>query len=176
MQSKDRSTLGAGLFLILLGSTFSAFQFVSGLDTWFWSVFSWPFIVIGVGVFLLMLGLLIGAPGLAVPACIVGGIGGLLYYQNATGDFDSWSYTWALIPGFVGVGVILAALLGEGGKGAIRSGLTLVFISVVMFLVFGAFWGFRPLGNYWPVLLIAIGLWLIVKPFLKKTKVEKDSP
>ncbi len=169
MQLKDRAALGAGLFLILLGSALLAFQFVSELDEWFKSVFDWPLIIVGVGVFLFFLGLLVGEPGLAVPACIVGGIGGLLYYQNATGNYESWAYAWTLIPGFVGVGVILSALLGEGKKGAFSSGFALVLISIVMFLIFGGFWDFKPIGNYWPVLLIALGLWLIAKSFFKKS-------
>ena len=42
--------------------------------------------------------LLTGQPGMLVPACIVGGIGGMLYWQNLTGDWASWSYSWSLIP------------------------------------------------------------------------------
>jgi hypothetical protein len=172
MQSKDRTTLGAGLFLILLGIALLAFQFVSELDEWFKSIFDWPLIIVGVGVFLLFLGLLVGEPGMAVPACILGGIGGLLYYQNATGNYESWAYAWTLLPGFTGVGVMLAALLGHGRKGSFSSGFTLVFISIVMFHIFAAFSGVRPLGNYWPVLLIALGLWLIFKSFFKKRNAE----
>ena len=81
-----------------------------------------------VGACLLIFGLLAGAPGMAVPATIVAGIGGILAYQNATGDWTSWSYVWSLIPGFVGLGIMLSALLGDGGREGFRSGLSLVFI------------------------------------------------
>ena len=40
-----------------------------------------------------------------VPASIVTGIGGLLYWQNATGRWESWSYAWALIVASVGVSI-----------------------------------------------------------------------
>jgi hypothetical protein len=168
MNRKTRANIGIGLLLILVGGWVLVVQFVPNLGSWFGSFFDWPVYIIGAGICFLIFGLVIGVPGLAVPACIIGGIGGLLFYQNATGDWDSWSYAWALIPGFVGVGVMLAALLGEGGKTGIRSGLTLVFISMVMFLIFGAFFGANPLGIYWPFLLIALGIWMLIQPLFRK--------
>lgn len=169
MNRKNRSNLAVGLLLILIGGWFLAVQFVPGLGDWFQIYFDWPVIIIGVGVCLLIFGLLVGAPGMAVPACIVGGIGGLLYWQNATNNWESWSYAWALIPGFVGIGAMLSALLGEGGSKGLRSGLSLVFISLVMFLIFGAFFGATPLGPYWPVLLIALGAWMLIQPLFKRS-------
>ena len=164
MGSRHRSSLAAGLVLILLGAWFLAVQFVPGLQAWF----SWPLIIVGVGVFLLILGLLTGAPGLAVPACIVGGIGGLLYWQDATGNWESWAYAWTLIPGFVGVGVVFAGLLGGEGRQAVRGGGTLILISLVLFAVFGSFFGaLGMVGDYWPVLLIALGLLMLVRPLFR---------
>lgn len=168
MSRKTRTNLGIGILLVLIGAWFLAVQFLPDLGKWFWGFFDWPVYIIGAGFCLFIFGLVIGAPGMVVPACIVGGIGGILYYQNATGDWDSWSYVWALIPGFTGVGGMLASLLGEGGKTGFRSSLTLVFISLVMFLIFGSFFGANPLGMYWPVLLIALGLWLLAQPLFKR--------
>ena len=86
-----------------------------------------------------------------------------MYYQNLTGDWDSWSYMWTLIPGFVGVGIILRGLLGEETRQSLRRGLNLMVTSAVLFLVFSALlggWGL--LGNYGPaILLILLGLWVI---------------
>ncbi len=162
MEQRNRSTLAVGLMLVLIGVLFLVIQFVPALYDWV----SWPLWIIGVGAFMLFLALLTRTPDMAVPACIVGGIGGLLYYQNATGDWSSWSYAWALIPGFVGVGVIVAALLGARKESA-REGLTLVIISAVLFLVFGSFFGaFRWV--YWPILLIALGVWILVQPMLRR--------
>jgi hypothetical protein len=168
MDKKTRSNLALGILFVLVGGWFLALQFVPGLGNWFWDLFDWPVYIIGAGVLLFIFGLISGVPGMAVPACIVGGIGGLLYYQNMTGDWDSWSYAWALIPGFTGVGTMVASLLGEGGKSSFRSGLTLTFISLVLFLIFGSFFGANPLGRYWPVLLIALGLWILVQPLIKR--------
>ena len=174
MNKKTRSSLVFGFLMILIGGWFLAVQIIPGLN-WFWNIISWPMIIIGVGVFLLLLGLILGAPGMAIPACIVGGIGGLLYWQNATGNWESWSYAWTLIPGFVGAGLMLASLLGEGGKENFRVGAWMSFISLIVFVVFGAFFGANVLGTYWPVLLIAFGLWILIQPLFRRRKKESET-
>lgn len=170
MDRKTRSSLGVGILLLLLGGWFLAVQFVPELGNWFWKVFDWPVYIIGAGVLFLLFGLIGGVPALSIPASIIAGIGGLLYYQNATNDWESWSFAWALIPGFVGIGIILMALFGEGGKSGFRSGITMIFISLIMFLIFGSLFGVEPLGIYWPFLLIALGIWLLIQPWLRKWK------
>lgn len=161
MNRTRRSSLVGGVLLILLGMWFLAMQLVPELG----SLFSWPWIIIGVGVTLLIIGLASGVPAMAIPASIVAGIGGLLYWQNVTGNWESWAYAWTLIPGFVGVGIILSGLLGDSHS-EIQGGVWLVAISVVLFLAFGSFFGAMGLiGPYWPVLLILLGLLILVRPF-----------
>jgi len=163
MDRKNRSQLGLGIILILLGGWFIAQKTVPGLQEWVAQFSAWPFTVIGAGAIILLLALILGTPGLAVPASIVAGIGGILYYQNATQDWGSWSYMWALIPGFVGVGTILTGLLGENTRQNLRHGMNLMVISAVLFLVFSAFLGgWQILGNFGPaILLILLGLWVL---------------
>src|SRR4030067_55707 len=122
MDNKKRSGLAGGILLILVGLVFLAFQLLPGLRATLRMEITWPLIVIAVGVGLLLMGLMTGAPGMAVPALIVGGIGGILYWQNATGQWMTWSFAWALIPGFAGLGTILAAPLGAGGWRAVSRG------------------------------------------------------
>ena len=144
MDQRRRTQLGGGIVLVLVGAALLAVQIVPSLRAWYDSIVwegGWPLIVIGVGALLFLLGLILGAPGLAVPACIVGGIGGLLYWQNATGNWDSWAYAWTLIPGFVGVGALLAGLLEGKVRQALTGGGWLIFISAVLFLAFGSFLG-----------------------------------
>jgi hypothetical protein len=125
--------------------------------------------VIGAGILLFIFGLLVNAPDMAVPACIVGGIGCLLYWQNSTGNWASWAYAWALIPGFVGVGVILAGLFKGELRQALRDGGTLIIISLILFAIFGSFLGgLNILGDYWPLLLILLGAWLLIRGLLLK--------
>ena len=165
MRKSQRSNLASGLALILIGAVFLVVQFVPGLHIWV----SWPLIIVGVGVLLLVIGLLTGVPGMAVPACVVGGIGGLLYWQNATGNWESWAYAWALIPGFAGVGEILSGLLGGDLRRSLVPGGWLILISLILFAIFGSFFGaIGVLGTYWPVLIIALGVLSLIRPLLSR--------
>jgi hypothetical protein len=125
--------------------------------------------VIGVGIAMFVLGLIGYAPGMAVPACIVAGIGGILLYQNNSGDWESWSYVWALIPGFVGVGVLISSLLEGRLRHEISGALWLLFISALLFVSFGAILGgVTVFSDYWPVALILLGLWILAKSVFRR--------
>ena len=125
---------------------------------------TWPYQIIGVGLLLAVVGLLTWTPGLMVPASIVSGIGCLLYYQNMTGYWESWAYAWALIPGFVGIGLILLGMM-ERKRGPIIGGLWCIFSALILFGIFGwALGGIQLAGIAWPVALILIGLLLLFRP------------
>lgn len=173
---QNRTTLFLGLLLILIGAWLVVSRQVPAVREWLDANFAWPMYTIGAGLLIFLLGLLSGAPGMSVPAAIVTGIGGILYYQNATNDFASWSYMWTLIPGFVGVGVILAGLLGEHTRHNIGRGLNLIVISAVLFLIFGAlFGGLSILGPNGPaVLLIALGVYILLRGFLRSSYRRQD--
>ena len=168
MERRTRTNITGGSLLILLGLLFLVYQLMPERFSWLRMEASWPLIVVAVGVALLILGMAVGAPGMAIPASIVGGIGFLLYWQNLTGAWASWSYAWTLIPGFVGIGIILSGLLGEGRlRNMLSSGLWLILISLILFAIFGSFLGDLHLfGPYWPVLLIALGLLLLGRSIL----------
>lgn len=164
MDRQSRSNLAIGLILVLVGGWFLAVQFVPGLARWINLEYSWPLIIVGVGALLLMIGVLTGVPGMAVPAAILSGIGAILYWQNATGRWESWAYVWTLIPGFAGVGILLSGLLGDQPRKNIREGAGLVATSAVLFLIFSAFFGiWGGLGRFWPVLLIGLGIWILFR-------------
>lgn len=169
---RNRSTLILGVLLILIGIWLVISRQVPELQRWLDVEFSWPMWTIGAGILIFIIGLLTGAPGMAVPASIVTGIGCILYYQNANDDYGSWAYMWTLIPGFVGVGLILAGLLGENTRKNISSGLNLIVISLVMFLIFGTlFGGLGILGPYGPaILLIALGVYILVRGLIRNPK------
>jgi hypothetical protein len=170
MERRTRSSIVGGILLILLGIFFLAYQIMPERLNWLRFEMGWPMIVVTVGVGLLVFGLLVGAPGMAVPASIVGGIGLILYWQNMTGNWDSWAYMWTLIPGFVGIGTILTGLLGgEKLRGSLEGGFWLILISLVMFAIFGSFLGgMTLLGAYWPALLILLGLIILVRSFFRR--------
>lgn len=168
MDPRRRSTLAGGLLLILLGAWFLALQLVPGLRGWLNIEVTWPLFVVGTGVLLLIIALVTAVPGLAVPAFIVGGIGVLLYWMNATGGWVTWSYAWALIPSFVGLGVLVAGLLEGRTRKAVSEGGWLILIGLVLFVVFGSiFGGLNWLGPYWPLLVVGFGLLIMVQGLLR---------
>ena len=169
MQSNRRSLLGFGVMLILAGLVFAALQL---FQIQFFP--SWPFIIIGVGVALLVLGILINVPDMAVPACIVAGVGGILYSTALTGRWEAWAFLWTLIPGFVAIGMFLAWLLGARKHYSFRSMLDTLISSLVMFAIFfaifGSMFGYFTNGllqSFWPLLLVAAGVLILVRGLIR---------
>jgi hypothetical protein len=170
-----RGSLTFGLILILLGGWFLTLQFVPSIADWFESVVDWPFWIIGPGLIFLFAALVSTVTELAIPGSIITGIGLILTYQNETGDWVSWSYAWALIISFVGIGIFLSYALRGKFRKAFSEASGPFMTGLVMFLIFGsifrAAYGQSPfMGDYWPVLLIALGLWMLVRPFFRRSK------
>ena len=159
MNQRQRTALVGGFLLILFGACLLAVRLAPGWQEILPLAFRWPVILLGVGLLLFVLGLLTGEAAMAVPACIVSGIGLVLYYQVATGDWGSWLYLWPVIPFSAGAGTVLAGILGMNPATSIRNGLWTMLVSLVLFLVFSSlFGGPVPASPYWPALLIVLGL------------------
>ena len=161
-----RGNVVGGVILILVGGLFLLGQLIPG----FYRGFSWPLIIVGVGLIFLVAAAISRVGPLAVPACILGGIGGILYYQNLTGNWESWAYMWALIPGFVGVGTIISDLLSPIPH-MTSAGWTLILISLIMFFIFGGAFGLGgEFSKYWPVLLIVLGLIALARALIRPSR------
>ncbi|NBD36456.1 MAG: hypothetical protein GVY30_10735 [Chloroflexi bacterium] len=174
MNRDRRTSLVGGLLLIVLGTLFLIFRLFPGVRAMIGLTFTWPFFIVAVGGGLFLIGLLTGEPEMAVPACVVAGIGGILYWQNVTSRWDSWAYVWTLIPGFAGVGHILAGVLSGKAK-SIREGLETLVVSGVLFVIFASIFGpFAFLGAYWPVLLIALGVVMLVRALLPSSRRSRE--
>jgi hypothetical protein len=174
MSHRKRSSLTSGLVLILLGAVLLALQVFPGLGAWFNFTFTWPMIIILVALGLFVIGLLTGEPDMAIPACIVGGIGSILYFQTiGVLTWESWAYMWTLIPGFVGVGILIAGLLNWKRK-QIGEGLESILTSAVLFTIFGSLFGdifgYFPLKFYLPFALIVLGVFLFIRALLRPIK------
>ena len=174
---QNRSSLFLGLVLILVGSWLFITRQMPAVSEWLDAHSTGAVWTIGAGLLILLMGLINGAPGMAIPASIVAGIGSILYYQEVNNDYSSWSYMWTLIPGFVGVGTIIAGLLGENTRGNLSHGLRLLITSVVLFLVFGTFLGgLTILGNYGaPILIILLGVYILARSFMRESGVQNET-
>jgi len=146
-----RGSLVGGIILILVGAVIMINQLMGG----FGIQISWHLILVGTGLLFILFGAIFGIGGLAVPGSIIAGLALIFYYQDYTGDYTSWSYMWALIPGFVGVGVLISGLINPGtGKG----GWSLIAISAILFTIFAAIFG--DLNDQW-VIYISIAIIII---------------
>ena len=172
---KRRRSFTLGFLLILMGAWFLAVQFVPGIEAWMERIADWPIWVIGPGLIFIAAGLISGVTELMIPGSIIGGIGLILYYQTVTGDWQSWAYAWALIVVFVGIGIFLANLFKGKLRNGVNEGGPPFMTGLILFLIFGsifrAAFGQSPLlGDYWPVLLMAVGLWMLIRPFFRRSK------
>jgi hypothetical protein len=156
-----------GIVLIAAGLTILVLQLVPGVWSWLDLTHWWPLIVVGLGVLFFVLAVVARSPAMVVPACTISGIGLLLAWQTWTSNWGTWAWAWALIPGFVGVGVLLRGLL-EGRPGsAVTEGGVLLVISLFLLIVFGSLLGGPSLlGNYWPVLVILLGVVFLARALL----------
>jgi hypothetical protein len=163
MESNHKSKRGdiaGGIILVFIGIVFLVWQLAPGLFSDVLGIeFTWPLLIVGIGAIFLLAGILTLQGGFLVPASILGGIGGILYYQNTTGDWASWAYIWALIPGFVGLGLLLGSLIDRSMRDARKTGFFMLLISLGVTAIMGAFFTNNVGFDYaWPVILILAGL------------------
>lgn len=167
-QRNAGSLVGGGLLIIfgllaLVGQIFRGFNF--------WNTF-WPFFIIGFGL-LFFVGMFAGGrsvSGLAIPGAIVTTIGLMLFYQNITNHWESWSYGWTVILMAVGLGIFIMGVWGQNASQR-AAGLRVLQIGVILFIIFGAFFELiftagMPFGLrsiIFPVALILLGLYLVLK-------------
>ena len=167
--STNRTNTGsliAGAALVVFGLLALAGQLFEGFN--FWGVL-WPFFIIGVGV-LFFVGMYSGgksAAGLAIPGSILTFVGLMLFLQNLSGYWESWSYGWTVILMAVGVGIYIMGRYTEN-QGQRESGSRLIKIGAILFVVFGGF--FEMIFNsfafskfLFPVALILVGMYLIFR-------------
>ena len=168
MREARGSGLVVGVILVLAGVALLAARLVPGLEQWVLSTVGWPLLIVGFGGILLLAGLLSRMSGMITGGCVIAGIGGILYYQNYSGDWSSWAYAWTLLPGFSGIGMIIAGLV-EGAFGrSLRAGLWQILTSALLFLIFASFLGGPSLlGIYWPVLVILLGVIMLLRPAIR---------
>ncbi len=169
MAETSRGRVAGALVLIGLGVWFLAVQLSPVLRAWAFGGRTWPIQILAVAALFLLVGVVTLTPGWVIPASLLGGIGGLLYYQTLTGDWESWAYAWTLIPGFVGVGLLLFGLLRGLSRGPLTAAACLLALSAVLFAVFSAFLGGpRGLGQWWPVVLIVLGVVFLAQSLARR--------
>ncbi len=166
-----RDSLVWGIILIVLGGVFLVNQIFPDL----FAGFSWPWILLGLGGIFAIASLVGRVGGLMIPAFVLLGLGGIFYYQEQTGNWDSWAYIWALIPGFVALGMLVGGLFDRELSQARPAAFIMLLISAALFVVFGGFFGLEvSILRYWPVVLILVGLFVLFKAIRPGSNKSKE--
>ena len=168
---RPQSTLAVGVVLVVLGAFFLVVR-IFDIDL---STYGWPLFVIIPGLTLLVVGFASLGTGALVPGGIVTMAGLVLAYQNATGDWPSWAYAWALVLiGGVGIGLFLQGLRDHNAA-LMRRGRSVILWSALIFMIGFVF--FESILNVsgmdygivgraaLPALLIVIGVMLLARNF-----------
>ncbi|MBK9055844.1 MAG: hypothetical protein IPL78_34555 [Chloroflexi bacterium] len=135
--------------------------------------FIWPFFVVGPGIALFLLALAFDddtGQALASVGGLVTMVGLILFFQNVTGFWASWSYAWALVaPTSLGLGLLAygwlkhKSELRQKGWDVAKVGLGIFIVAAVFFELIIGVSGFG-LGRFgWPLLLIGLGIFLFAR-------------
>jgi hypothetical protein len=176
--SRPGYSLVGGLF-ILLGVVFLIGQFFDIRI----GQYVWPFFIMGPGALLFLTSLAVdkdSGQALASVGGIVSMVGLILFVQNVTDLWATWAYAWALIaPTGVGLGLFSYGLLKNetdtrrSGWQLIKAGLGIFVVAAIFFELVIGLSGFG-LGQFgWPLLLIALGVFLLLRNLF--TGQDKDT-
>ena len=168
-EKRNYGALVLGVALICMGGLALFERLFEG--TRFWGML-WPFIIIGFGALFFVGMFLLGKPfaWMAIPGSIIATNGLMLFLQNLTGRWETWSYSWTVIIMSIGAGIyIMGAWQGDASRR--KAGVKLFEVGAVLFVIFGAFFeiifalgapeGLR--GYVFPIALLFLGIYLIVK-------------
>jgi hypothetical protein len=156
-----------GVILIALGALFLLARAIDGPG------FAWPLFVLVPGVALLAWSFVGGrdVAALAIPGAIVTMVGLILFVQNLTASFETWSYAWALVLAAVGVGTWLHGVLTHDDARQ-RDGIRTTTVGLALFAAFGVFFQFIIFGDLlgswvgqwlFPLALIGAGVLLLLR-------------
>jgi hypothetical protein len=136
--TEGRRGIVLGVVLIGLGLLFLVDRLV-GVDL---AQAGWPLFVIVPGILLFGWGVTLPGregTGLAVAGGITTVVGLILAVQNATDQWATWAYAWALVgPGGSGLGMAGYGLFRRDAS-LVRTGLRSIAAGIALFLAFGLF-------------------------------------
>jgi len=180
-EKRNYGALVVGVVLICMGALTLFERLFSGAKFW---GFVWPLIIIAFGAMFFVVMFLTekSFAWLAIPGSIIVTNGLMLFLQNMTGRWETWSYSWTVILMSVGVGIFLMGAW-QGDESRRRSGIKVFEVGVILFIIFGAFFEIlfslgapSTLREYiFPIALILLGTYLVVKRSVKKTSISNTS-
>ena len=161
--SNSRTSVVIGGILILIGAIF---LFVNVFQINFGQVWPIVFFIIGAGFYLPVLLLAHdrqNLAGLLVPGTIMFGLGVIFFYNILATNWGSWAYIWTLVPAAVGLGLLLAARVGQWGGDTMKVGFWMFVVSTGACLILAAFFNGGNVGSIGAVMLIGFGVFLLIR-------------
>lgn len=161
--SDKRGSIVVGGILVVIGAIF---LFVNVFRIDFGNIWPIIFFIIGAGFYLpvlLMPRERQNLSGLLIPGTILFGLGAIFFYNILADDWESWAYIWTLIPASVGLGLLLAARVGNWGGDTMKVGFWMFVISTGVCLILAAFFGGGNAGLIGAILLIVLGVFLLIR-------------
>jgi hypothetical protein len=170
MKTLNRGSIFGAILLIGMGVLFLILN-LGGVEM----TKTWPIIFLALGAVcflppLLWPSLRVGLAALCIPGGILLTLGGIFLYNTFSGDWASWAYAWIFLTGGVGLGLMLAAWIGDWGAEVTAVGWWMFMICAVVFSIFATLFGGPVLKAAGPVVLILFGLWLMVRSFTSRHK------
>jgi hypothetical protein len=169
VEKRNFGSLVVGAVLICMGALALFEKLFNGSR--FWGML-WPLIIIGFGL-MFFVGMFLTNKSnawLAIPGSIIVANGLMLFLQNLTGNWETWSYSWTVILMSVGAGIFIMGAW-QGNESRRKAGLRVFEIGAILFVVFGAF--FEMLfslgapaslrGYIFPIGLILLGLYIVIR-------------
>jgi len=169
MENTNRSTVILGTFLIAVGVIYLLLNLIPGVE----SGNTWPVIFFFLAAAFYLPSFVWpqakkGLAGLFIPGSIMLVLGLIFTYDVFTGDWGSWAYSWLLIPGGVGLGLLLGSAAGGWGSGATQTGLWMLGVDLGVFALLATIFGGNPVIRLLgPALIIVAGVVILLRVFRK---------
>ena len=168
MENTNRSTVILGTFLIAVGVIYLLLNLIPGVE----SGRTWPVIFFFLAAAFFLPSFVWpqakkGLAGLFIPGSIMLVLGLIFTYDVFTGDWGSWAYAWLLIPGGVGLGLLLGSAAGNWGSGSFQTGLWMLGVDLGLFALFATIFGNQLLRIAGPALIIVAGAVILLRVFRK---------
>jgi hypothetical protein len=155
MHKKNAVTWGA--ILITFGVLFLIGNFIPQ---------SWPLILVGLGISFLLAAMLNKAGGLAITGMINLTLGLIFMSQVITHKWSSWVYLWPLVTAALGGGLVIAQILGTGGRKTRRVGWSW-FVSGIVLAAASYYWvTFQAQSFSWAWIILGLGLQFLIVSLL----------
>ena len=171
MKSAERISILVAIIFISLGVLFLALSLIPGITlSKFWPLL---FFVLAAGFYLPPI---LWPPArrelaaLHIPGSVMLMMGIIFQYNTLTSDWAIWAYAWLLLSAGVGMGLSLAAWLGEWGPRTIWVGIWLMVACFALFSLFAVIFGGTIFKIVGPIMLILGGVVLLVRAIRKPGK------